>query len=76
MLPLPADLDGWSGVVVPVYRRHRPERIFLDQLVHEYCPALKAYLAAQGMVLLGYSWVWASLGTKQSAQLVATDRSV
>ena len=36
------------------YRRHRPERTLLYQLVEEYYPSLKAHLAAQGETLPGY----------------------
>jgi len=46
--------DASSGVGVPVYARHRPERTLLYQLVQEYFPALKAHLAAQGRALPGY----------------------
>ena len=54
MLPLPAGREASSGVAASVYVRHRPERTLLYQLVENYCPTLKAHLAAQGTTLLGY----------------------
>jgi ribosomal protein S27E len=54
MEPSPAGRDASSGVGVPPYVRHRPERTLLYQLVAEYYPALKALLAAQGNALPGY----------------------
>jgi hypothetical protein len=54
MEPLPAGRDASSGVGVPPYVRHRPERALLFQPVAEYYPAFKAHLAAQGDALPGY----------------------
>lgn len=50
-MPSPAGREAGSGVVAPPYVRHRPERTLLYQLVEEYFPAFKAYLAAQGSFL-------------------------
>ena len=54
MEPLPAGRDASSGVGVPPYVRHRPERTLLYQLVRDYYPAFKAHLAAQGSTLPPY----------------------
>ena len=54
MLPSPAGREASSGVGAPPYVRHRPERTLLYQLVEEYYPAFKAYLAVQGTDLPGY----------------------
>ncbi len=55
MLPSPAGREASSGGSAPSYVRHRPpERTLLYQLVEEYYPAFKAYLAARGNVLRGY----------------------
>jgi hypothetical protein len=47
-------LAAGTGVDVPPYVRHRPERTVLYQLVEEHNPAFKAHLAAQGNALPGY----------------------
>ena len=54
MEPLPAGRDASSGVGVPPYVRHRPERTLPYQLVRDYYPAFKAHLAAQGSTLPPY----------------------
>lgn len=51
MEPLSAGRDACSGVGVPPYVRHRPESTHLYQLVRDYYPAFKAYLAAHGSTL-------------------------
>ena len=55
MLPLPAGREASSGVAAPPHVRHRPERTLLYQLVEEYYPGFKAYLAAQGTDLPEYA---------------------
>jgi hypothetical protein len=54
MLSLPAGREASLGFGAFVYERHRPERTLLYQLIQEYHPVLKAYLAAQGTALPGY----------------------
>jgi hypothetical protein len=54
MWPLPAGREASSGGSAPPYVRHRPERTLLYQLVEEYYPAFKAYLAAQDNALPVY----------------------
>ena len=54
MEPSPAGRDASSGVGVPPYVRHRPERTLLYQLVRDYYPAFKAHLAARGDALPEY----------------------
>ena len=50
-----AGLEASSGVEVPAYVRHHPERTHLFyQLVEEYYPAFKAHLASQDTELPGY----------------------
>ena len=51
---LPAGKEASSGVGVPQYVRHRPERTLLYQLVRDNYPAFKGHLAAQGTSLPGY----------------------
>jgi hypothetical protein len=54
MEALSAGRDASSGVGVPPYARHRPERTLLYQLVAEYYTAFKAHLAARATALPGY----------------------
>ena len=53
-LPLPAGREASADVAACVYVRHRPARSLLYQIVEEYYPAFKSYLATQGTALPGY----------------------
>jgi len=54
MQPLPAGREAGPGDGVPGYRRHRPERTLLYQLVDQYYPAFADLMAAQGRPLPDY----------------------
>ena len=53
-MPLPVAPEAGPGDGVPGYRRHRPERTLLYQLVAQYYPAFADLMAAQGRPLPDY----------------------
>jgi hypothetical protein len=58
------------------FRDYWRTRTHLYRLVQECYPVFKAHLASEGTFLPGYSRTWASLDTKESAQLITTDRFI
>ena len=54
MLSFPAGREASPDVGVPVYKRHRPKRTRLYQLVRDHYSVFKTHPAAQGTTLSGY----------------------